>query len=171
MYVPWVYHLAAKQGCTDVRVWLPKLGGLNIFCAHILRGCLWASPIFIFFFLVCVDVGNRTNVTSLTRFFVQEHILAKFGALRARNFNSRDRSLSLRNRYRSLHGRACMCWFGSALCTIYRPSCWNISRACPLYHLLSVVLEHAWLSPAPRQVCPESKAWLKTAPPSLPEDP
>ena len=44
VYVPWVYHLAAKQGCTDVRVWLPKLGGLNIFCAHVLRGYLWASP-------------------------------------------------------------------------------------------------------------------------------
>ena len=35
VYVPWVYHLAAKQGCTDVRVWLPKLGGLNIVCAHV----------------------------------------------------------------------------------------------------------------------------------------
>ena len=85
VYVPWVYHLAAKQGCTDVRVWLPKLGGLNIFCAHVLRGYLWASLTFFFFF---VDVGNRTNV-----FFVQEHILAKFGSLRARSFNSRDRSL------------------------------------------------------------------------------
>ena len=85
VYVPWVYHLAAKQGCTDVRVWLPKLGGLNIFCAHVLRGYLWASPLFFFFF---VDVGNRTNV-----FFVQEHILVKFGALRARSFNSRDKSL------------------------------------------------------------------------------
>ena len=64
VYVPWVYHLAAKQGCTNVRVWLPKLGGLNIFCAHVLRGYLWASPIFFF-----VDVGNRTNVTSLIGFF------------------------------------------------------------------------------------------------------
>ena len=91
VYVPWVYHLAAKQGCTDVRVWLPKLGGLNIFCAHVLRGYLWASPTFFLFFFV--DVGNRTNVTSLIGFFVQEHILAKFGALRARSFNSRDRSL------------------------------------------------------------------------------
>ena len=62
---------------------LPKLGGLNIFCAHVLRGYLWASLFFFF-----VDVGNRTNV-----FFVQEHILVKFGALRARSFNSRDRSL------------------------------------------------------------------------------
>ena len=92
VYVPWVYHLAAKQGCTDVRVWLPKLGGLNIFCAHVLRGYLWASPpffCFLFLFLFCfVDVGNRTNV-----FFVQEHILVKFGALRARSFNSRDKSL------------------------------------------------------------------------------
>ena len=88
VYVPWVYHLAAKQGCTDVRVWLPKLGGLNIFCAHVLRGYLWASPPFFFFFFFFVDVGNRTNV-----FFVQEHILVKFGALRARSFNSRDKSL------------------------------------------------------------------------------
>ena len=53
-----------------------------------LRGYLWASPFFFFFFFFFVDVGNRTNV-----FFVQEHILAKFGALRARSFNSRDRSL------------------------------------------------------------------------------
>ena len=67
VYVPWVYHLAAKQSCTDVRVWLPKLGGLNIFCAHVLRGYLWASPIFLLFFFV--DVGNRTNVTSLIGFF------------------------------------------------------------------------------------------------------
>ena len=52
VYVPWVYHLAAKQGCTDVRVWLPKLGGLNIFCAHVLRGYLWASPTFFFFFFL-----------------------------------------------------------------------------------------------------------------------
>ena len=52
VYVPWVYHLAAKQGCTDVCVWLPKLGGLNIFCAHVLRGYLWASPIFFIFFFV-----------------------------------------------------------------------------------------------------------------------
>ena len=97
VYVPWVYHLAAKQGCTDVRVWLPKLGGLNIFCAHVLRGYLWASPPFFFFFFVDVGnritsgllrLGNRTNV-----FFVQEHILVKFGALRARSFNSRDKSL------------------------------------------------------------------------------
>ena len=67
VYVPWVYHLTAKQGCTDVRVWLPKLGGLNIFCTHVLRGYLWASPIFFDFFFV--DVGNRTNVTSLIGFF------------------------------------------------------------------------------------------------------
>ena len=57
MYVPWVYHLAAKQGCTDVRVWLPKLGGLNIFCAHVSRGYLWASPfcfvLFCFAFNFC----------------------------------------------------------------------------------------------------------------------
>ena len=57
----------------------------SAFCAHVLRGYLWASPTFFFFF---VDVGNRTTVL-----FVQEHILAKFGALRARSFNSRDRSL------------------------------------------------------------------------------
>ena len=87
----------SKQGCTDVRVWLPKLGGLNIFVRTFLRGYLWASPFFVclFFFIIFfiflfffVDVGNRTNV-----FFVQEHILAKFGALRARSFNLRDRSL------------------------------------------------------------------------------
>ena len=79
VYVPWVYHLAAKQGCTDVRVWLPKLGGLNIVCAHVSRGYFWASPIFyfilflfyfiLFLFLFFVDVGNRTNVTSLIGFF------------------------------------------------------------------------------------------------------
>ena len=44
MYVRWVYHLASKQGCTDVGVWLPKLVGLNIFYAHVSRGYLWASP-------------------------------------------------------------------------------------------------------------------------------
>ena len=53
VYVPWVYHLAAKQGCTDVRVWLLKLGGLNIFCAHVLRGYLWASPIIIIILFFC----------------------------------------------------------------------------------------------------------------------
>ena len=88
VYVPWVYHLATKQGCTDVRVWLPKLGGLNIFCAHVLRGYLWLLRLFFFFFFFFVDAGNRTNA-----FFVQEHILVKFGALRARSFNSRDKSL------------------------------------------------------------------------------
>ena len=77
-------------------------------CARFKRLPLGFSDFFLFFFF-CVDVGNRTNVTLLTGFFVQEHILAKFGALRARSFNSRDRSLSLGNRYRSLHGRACMC--------------------------------------------------------------
>ena len=46
VYVLWVYHLAAKQGCTDVRVWLPKLGGLNIFCAHV----------FFFFFLSTLGI-------------------------------------------------------------------------------------------------------------------
>ena len=66
VYVPWVYHLAAKQGCTDVRVWLPKLGGLNIFCAYVLRGYLCVSATFFFFF---VDVGNRTDVTLLIGFF------------------------------------------------------------------------------------------------------
>ena len=100
VYVPWVYHLAAKQGCTDVRVWLPKLGGLNIFCAHVSRGYFWASPFFFFFF---VDVGNRTNVTSLIGFFCTEHILAKFGALRARSFNSRARALY------GIEIVACMC--------------------------------------------------------------
>ena len=56
VYVPWVYHLAAKQGCTDVRGWLPKLGGLNIFCAHVLRGYLWASPFFLFVFLSTLGI-------------------------------------------------------------------------------------------------------------------
>ena len=65
---------------------LPKLGGLNIFCAHVFKRLPLGFSVFFFFFFV--DVGNRTNV-----FFVQEHILAKFGALRARIFNSRDRSL------------------------------------------------------------------------------
>ena len=55
-------------------------------CARFKRLPLGFSDFFFFFFFV--DVGNRTNV-----FFVQEHILAKFGALRARSFNSRDRSL------------------------------------------------------------------------------
>ena len=47
-----------------------------------------------------------------------------------------------------------------ALCTIYCPSCWNMHGS----HLL-------------RDRCvrslklAESKAWLKTVPPSLPEDP
>ena len=68
---------------------LPKLGGLNIFCAHVFKRLpLGFSVFFFFFFFFFVDVGNRTNV-----FFVQEHILAKFGTLRARSFNSRDRSL------------------------------------------------------------------------------
>ena len=64
------------------------------FVRTFLRCYLWASPFFclffclFFLFVFFVDVGNRTNV-----FFVQEHILAKFGALRARIFNSRDRSL------------------------------------------------------------------------------
>ena len=57
------------------------------FVRTFLRGNLWASSTFFFFFFF-VDVGNRTNV-----FFVQEHILVKFGALRARSFNSRDKSL------------------------------------------------------------------------------
>ena len=66
---------------------LPKLGGLNIFCAHVFKRLPLGFSVF-FVFVFFVDVGNRTNV-----FFVQEHILAKFGALRARSFNSRDRSL------------------------------------------------------------------------------
>ena len=45
-------------------------------------------PFFFFFFFFFLSTLGRTNV-----FFVQEHILAKFGALRARSFNSRDRSL------------------------------------------------------------------------------
>ena len=68
---------------------LPKLGGLNIFCAHVVKRLPLGFSVFCFLFLFFfVDVGNRTNV-----FFVQEHILAKFGALRARIFNSRDRFL------------------------------------------------------------------------------
>ena len=68
---------------------LPKLGGLNIFCAHVFKRLPLGFSVFFFvFFVFFVDVGNQTNV-----FFVQEHILAKFGALRARSFNSRDRSL------------------------------------------------------------------------------
>ena len=71
--------------CADARS-LNWAGSIS-FVRTCLRGYLWASP---FFFVFCffVDVGNRTNV-----FFVQEHILAKIGALRARSFNSRDRSL------------------------------------------------------------------------------
>ena len=61
--------------------------GLNIFCAHVFKRLPLGFSVF-FVFVFFVDVGNRTNV-----FFVQEHILAKFGALRARSFNSRDRSL------------------------------------------------------------------------------
>ena len=66
VYVPWVYHLAAKQGCTDVRVWLPKLGGLNIFCAHVSRGYLWASPIFLFYFLIILCRRWESNQRYVT---------------------------------------------------------------------------------------------------------
>ena len=66
---------------------LCRRAGSISFVRTFLRGFLWASPFFFFVFFF-VDVENRTNV-----FFVQEHILAKFGALRARSFNSRDRSL------------------------------------------------------------------------------
>ena len=62
--------------------------GLNIFCAHVFKRLPLGFSVFFFVLFFFVDVGNRTNV-----FFVQEHILAKFGALRARSFNSRDRSL------------------------------------------------------------------------------
>ena len=74
------------RSCADARC-LNWAGSIS-FVRTFLRGYLWASPFFFFFFFFFVDVGNRTNV-----FFVQEHILAKFGALRARIFNSRDRSL------------------------------------------------------------------------------
>ena len=75
------------RSCADARC-LNWAGSIS-FVRTFLRGYLWASPFFFFFFFFFfVDVGNRTNV-----FFVQEHILAKFGALRARSFNSRDRSL------------------------------------------------------------------------------
>ena len=57
------------------------------FVRTFLRGYLWASPTTFFFFFF-VDVGNQTNV-----FFVQEHILVKFGALRVRIIYSRDKSL------------------------------------------------------------------------------
>ena len=67
---------------------LSRRAGSISFVRTFLRGYRWASPFFFVFFCFFVDVGNRTNV-----FFVQEHILAKFGALRARSFNSRDRSL------------------------------------------------------------------------------
>ena len=50
-------------GCLN---WAGSISFVHTF----LRGYLWASPTFFFFFFV--DVGNRTNV-----FFVQEHILAK----------------------------------------------------------------------------------------------
>ena len=50
---------------------LPKLGGLNIFCAHVFKRLPLGFSVF-FFLCVCVDVGNRTNV-----FFVQGHVLAK----------------------------------------------------------------------------------------------
>ena len=59
---------------------------------------------FFFFFFFFVDVGNRTNV-----FFVQEHILAKFGELRARSFNSRDRSLEGIDIVICMGGLACAC--------------------------------------------------------------
>ena len=74
------------RSCADVRC-LNWAGSIS-FVRTFLRGYLWASPVFFFFFFFFVDVGNRTIV-----FFVQEHILAKFGALCARSFNSRDRSL------------------------------------------------------------------------------
>ena len=48
----------------------------------------WVYHFFFFFFFFFLSTLGRTNV-----FFVQEYILAKFGALRARSFNSRDRSL------------------------------------------------------------------------------
>ena len=87
VYVPWVYHLAANRVLRTSAFGCLNWAGSISFVRTFLRGYLWASPFFfvLFFF---VDVGNRTNV-----FFVQEHILAKFGALRARSFNSRDRSL------------------------------------------------------------------------------
>ena len=92
MYVRWVYHLAVKQGCTDVCVWLPKLGGLNIFCAHVSRGYLWASPKKK---KKNVEVGNRTNVTSLIGFPCTRTYTCK---IRRACFNSRARSLWGRSR-------------------------------------------------------------------------
>ena len=87
VYVPWVYHLAANRVVRTSAFGCLNWAGSISFVRTFLRGYLWASPFFFCFFFF-VDVGNRTNV-----FFVQEHILAKFGALRARSFNSRDRSL------------------------------------------------------------------------------
>ena len=52
----------------------------------------------------------------------------KFGALRARSFNSRDKSLQ------GIDIVACM---GVLAVRVYA-----LVRLCPLYHLLSVVLEH-----------------------------
>ena len=104
VYVSWVYHLAAKQGCTNVRVWLPKLGGLNIFCAHVSRGYLWASPIFYIFFKNFVDVENRTNVTSLIGFFcTRTYTREIWRASRAEFLFTLQ--VSLWNRSRSLHVR------------------------------------------------------------------
>ena len=129
------------------------------FVRTFLRGYLWASPPFFFFFFFLSTLGIELKFFFFCFFFTKTYTREIWRASRAEFLFTRQ--VSLGNRYCGFHGRACMCvctrWFGSALCTIYCPSCWNISRACPLYHLLSVVLKHAWLSPAPRQVCPESK--------------
>ena len=76
VYVPWVYHLAAKQGCTDVRVWLPKLGGLNIFCAHVFKVTSGLLRL-LFYFIFLSTLGIELT----------------FSLYKARSFNSRDKSL------------------------------------------------------------------------------
>ena len=48
----------SKQGCTNVRVWLPKLGGLNIFCAHVFKRLpLGFSVFFLLFSLFLSTLG------------------------------------------------------------------------------------------------------------------
>ena len=49
-------------------MWLPKLGGLNVF-VRTFQEVTSGRLRFFFFFFFFVDVGNRTNVTSLIGFF------------------------------------------------------------------------------------------------------
>ena len=46
----------SKQGCTDVRVWLPKLGGLNIFCAHVFKRLPLGFSVFFFVFFSTLGI-------------------------------------------------------------------------------------------------------------------